>query len=427
MKHAKLIGLTTLFLALLLMVSFVVVSASTASQGEVRVIITVNKEFDEEAVPVLGGKIIAKGRLFPIVVAELPASAVEHMKKAKGVARIEHDAEVHLLAKPPSPPGKSKQNTQPPQQIPWGIYRIGAPEAWNTSTGSSSTIEVAILDTGIDFDHPDLVGNLVWGVSTLNGKVSTKPKDYRDRNGHGTHVAGTIAALNNEIGVVGVAPDVELYAIKVLGNSGRGWISDIVLGIEQALLGPDEVLDSDGDGVIAGDPDDDAAEVISMSFGSSGDSQVLHDALRTAYEYGIVLVAASGNDGASSPSYPAAYPEVIAVGATDSNDQVASWSNRGAEITAPGVNILSTYPDDTYETLSGTSMAAPHVSGVVALIQSAYMERYGTVLPPGGLNNATNTTVRGVLYITSDDLGAAGWDADYGYGVVRADLAVQVI
>ncbi|WP_010480227.1 S8 family serine peptidase [Thermococcus zilligii] len=236
---------------------------------------------------------------------------------------------------------------------------------------------------------------------------------------------GTIAALNNNIGVVGVAPGVQIYSIRVLDARGSGSYSGIAIGIEQAILGPDGIADRDGDGIIAGDPDDDAAEVISMSLGGSADDSYLHDMIIQAYRAGVVIVAASGNEGASSPSYPAAYPEVIAVGATDSSDRVASWSNRGPEVSAPGVNILSTYPDDSYKTLSGTSMATPHVSGVVALIQAAHYKKYGTVLPVGTFEDMSRNTVRGILHTTADDRGPAGWDADYGYGIVRADLAVQ--
>ncbi|HDH44890.1 MAG TPA: hypothetical protein ENG66_05820, partial [Thermococcus sp.] len=107
------------------------------------------------------------------------------------------------------------------------------------------------------------------------------------------------------------------------------------------------------------------------------------------------------------------------------NDQVPWWSNRGVEVSAPGVDILSTYPDDTYETLSGTSMATPHVSGVVALIQAAYYNKYGHVLPVGTFDDLTTSTVRGILHVTADDLNSDGGDAYYGYGIVRADLAVQ--
>ncbi|AIF68774.1 hypothetical protein PAP_01675 [Palaeococcus pacificus DY20341] len=409
----------------LLVVSLAGIS-NAAPLEKVRVIITIDRgNFNENSVRTLGGKVLAKGRLFPIVIAELPAPAVEHLKKAKGVVRVEYDAEAQILGKPP---GKGKpKRPQPPQEIPWGIERINATNAWSITTGSSGgVIEVAVLDTGIDYDHPDLAQNIAWGVSTLRGKVSTNPRDYKDKNGHGTHVAGSIAALNNDIGVVGVAPNVEIYAIKVLGNGGTGFYSDIILGIEQALLGPDGILDADNDTIVVGDPDDDTAEVISMSLGGSSDVQALHDVIIQAYDYGVVIVAASGNEGSSSPIYPAAYPEVIAVGAMDSNDQVPWWSNRNPEIAAPGVDILSTYPDDTYETLSGTSMATPHVSGVVALIQAAHYNEYGTVISVGTFNDTEPNTVRGILHSTADDKGSSGYDIFYGYGIVRADSAVQV-
>ena len=406
------------------------VTISTAETDNVRVIIKVDEKFDESVILANGGKVLARGKIFPIIVTELPNKAVEKLAKAKGVVRVEKDAIVEVFkGKPPSPPGKNKdKSTQPPQEIPWGIDRINATEAWIISNGSANgVIEVAVIDTGIDRDHPDLENNLAWGVSVLNGRISTKPNAYQDRNGHGTHVAGIVAAINNEIGVVGVAPAVEIYAIKALGNDGSGWVSDIILGIEQALLGPDGVLDKDGDRVIAGDPEDDAAEVISMSFGSSSDVTSLHEAIIEAYSYGVVLVAASGNEGASTPSYPAAYEEVIAVGATNMSDAVPSWSNRGVELSAPGVDILSTYPDDSYATLSGTSMACPHVSGVAALIQAAYYNKYGTILPVGSFSDASNSTVRGILHITAEDLGNEGYDAEYGYGIVRADLALKEI
>jgi len=405
-------------IGLSIIASMAVISASMPDE-KVRVIITVDKTFDESVIPAAGGKIAAKGKLFPIVVAELPAKAVEHMKKVKGVVRVEYDAEVHILRG--KPPGVGKpEPSQPSQELPWGIERVGASAAWSTTDGSSNgVIEVAVLDTGIDYDHPDLAANLAWGVSVLHGKISEKPKDYKDKNGHGTHVAGTIAAVNNDIGVVGVAHGAEIYAIRVLGNDGSGWISDIILGIEQAMLGQDGVLDV-GDPGIVGDPQDDAAEVISMSFGG-GHVNALHDAIINASSHGIVLVAASGNEGVSTPSYPAAYPEVIAVGATDRNDQVPWWSNREVEVSAPGVGILSTYPDDTYTELDGTSMACPHVSGVVALIQAAYYNQHSnediSVLSP--------EEVRNILHSAVDDLEDEGWDPDYGYGIVRADLAVQ--
>lgn len=137
-------------------------------------------------------------------------------------------------------------------------------------------------------------------------------------------------------------------------------------------------------------------------------------------------MAAAGNEGSASPTYPAAYPEVVAVGAIDKNGDVPGWSNRNPEVTAPGVDILSTYPDDAYATLSGTSMATPHVSGVVALIQAVRLSNGRPLLPPGGgTDTGTFDTVRGILHTTATDMGAGGYDKLYGYGVVNASRAVE--
>lgn len=409
-------GREAISILLIVLVVFSYIGITMAEPVEkVRVIVTIDKSnFNERVVEKVGGQVKIRYKIIPAIVVELPESAVKHLEKAKGVVRVEYDGEIHILGRP---------ITQPPQTIPWGIERIKAPDAWQITAGASDgVIEVAILDTGIDYDHPDLQDNIKWGISVLRGRISTNPRSYIDRNGHGTHVAGTIAALNNDIGVVGVAPEVEIYAIKVLGNGGIGSWSDLILGIEQALLGPDGVLDADGDGIIVGDPDDDAAEVISMSLGGSSAPDSVHDAISEAYQLGVVLIAAAGNEGAEYPSYPAVYLEVIAVGATDMDDQVPSWSNRHPEIVAPGVDILSTYPDNTYKELSGTSMAAPHVSGVVALIQAVYYNNYGTILPVGTEDDLTTDTVRGILHTTADNIGDSIF---YGYGIVRADLAVQ--
>lgn len=304
---------------------------------------------------------------------------------------------------------------QPSQVIPWGLVRIGAPDAWNISTGLS--VEVAVLDTGVDKDHEDLGKNVVWGISVVGDTVSTNYRDWKDRNGHGTHVAGTIAALFNDIGVVGVGYNISIYAIKVLDNSGFGTWTDLAEGILWALKGPDGVIDSDQDGIVAGDPDDDAAEVISMSLGGFGYSKEVEDAVKLAYSYGVVLVAAAGNEGEEGVTYPAKFPEVIAVAAIDDNDSVPSWSSKGPEVelAAPGVDILSTVPNNRYDSYSGTSMAAPHVSATAALMISKIL-----------LDNRDYTVdyIRMVLIDTADDIGEPGWDQDSGYGVVRADLAV---
>ena len=389
------------------------------STHKVRVIVTVDKRsFERASISRLGGVVVKEYEIIPAVLVELPEHAVKELKKLSGVIRVEHDGVVRALGV------GIRGRPQPPQVTPWGIKRIGAPDAWLTTNGfadldgdGDSEIEVAILDTGVDYDHPDLYANVKWGICVVLDKVSTRPRDWDDRNGHGTHVAGIVAALYNDIGVVGAAHGVELYAIKVLSDSGFGYWSDVIEGIEWALKGPDGVIDSDDDGVIVGDPDDDAAEVISMSLGASSAPEAVHDAISVAYGYNVTLVAAAGNDGAESPSYPAAYEEVIAVGATDENDEVPSWSNRNPELTAPGVDILSTYKAGGYETLSGTSMACPHVSATVALVQAARLANDLPPMPPDELKQ--------LLTRTADDCGDPGYDALYGYGIVRADKAVE--
>jgi len=201
-----------------------------------------------------------------------------------------------------------------------------------------------------------------------------------DRNGHGTHVAGIIAARLNGFGVAGVAPKAVLYTVKVLSAGGNGYVSDVAKGIIEATKGPDGKPGTDDD-----------ADVISMSLGGP-DSQTLHNAVEYAYNYSVTLVAAAGNEGASSPSCPACYPEVIAVGAIDSSGNVPSWSNKNPTVVAPGVDILSTYPGGKYAYMSGTSMACPHVSATAALIQALRLAAH--------LRKLTPSEVKGVIAST---------------------------
>ena len=419
--------LIVLAVMLIIIMQYLPIAVSGSELATVIVRVNIAK-FKSEKVEAIGGKVVYIAELAPVAIIRIPVRAVNKLKSLPGVLHISRDGIVKIF-QPSNVPRAPSREEQPPQVIPWGVDRIGAPQAWSTTYGyididgdGDSEIEVAIIDTGVDVDHPDLAANIRWGIAVLNGRISSK---YDDRNGHGTHVAGTVAALDNEIGVVGVAPRVELYIIKALNNGGLGSWSDLIIAIDLAVKGPDGVLDADGDGVIAGDPEDDAPEVISMSLGGSNPPAELHDIIASAYSYNITIVAAAGNEGADSPSYPAAYPEVIAVGATDQNDLVPDWSNRNPEVAAPGVDILSTYPDDTYETLSGTSMATPHVSGTVALIQAARLQNGLPILPPGTENDLTMNSIRGVLHSTADDLGDPGYDNLYGYGIIRADLAVE--
>jgi len=262
-------------------------------------------------------------------------------------------------------PGSGGGST--PQTVPWGITRINADTA--QTQVDESGVNVAVLDTGLDTTHEDLQGLFVWGYSFYKGNreiagAECTPQDpsyCKDGHGHGTHVTGTIAAQDNSVGVLGVATQVNIYTIKVLSDRGSGSYSAIANGIIIATNGPDGVV---------GTADD--ADVISMSLGGPSSTTELANAVQYALDNGVVLVAATGNDGASSPSYPAAYPGVLKVGAIDSNNNIASFSNRGEDVFAPGVDVLSTLPGNDYASWSGTSMATPHVSGVVALAIAAH-------------------------------------------------------
>ncbi len=375
-----------------------------APEEKVPVIIGFKDKSDAALVKAHGGEIKYQYTIINAIAAKLPPKAIEALKKNDKVKYVEEDVQVYAIEsgvdseakkiRPPRPtPTPTPTPVQPSQGLPWGVGRIDAELAWGTSRGAG--IDVAIIDTGIDKDHPDLQDNIKGGVNFVR-TIWFKPADpnaWDDDNGHGTHCAGIVAAVNNSIGVIGVAPSASLYAVKVLDKTGSGYVSDVVAGIEWAKAK--------------------GIKVISMSLGTSSNVQSLYDACDAAYyTAGIVIVAAAGNEGGAI-SYPAAYYSVIAVTATDGNDAIASFSNHGpeAELAAPGVNIYSTYKNGGYATMSGTSMACPHVSGTAALILS----KNSDLLPP---------EVRGILQNTADDLGEEGCDQYYGYGLVDAEESV---
>ena len=385
------------FLALMIFSTFSPVIAQGERPAPIDVIIGVRRgKLDSTCATVehLGGSVHEKWLFISAFHAILPQQAVNALKKNPNVVYVEIAGTVYALPgkKPPSPPGQSKMPEQPAQEISWGVDRIDADVAWAYSNGTG--VKIAVLDTGIDYDHPDLKDNVKGGVSVVGPRTSTNPKNWKDKNGHGTHVAGIIAAENNDIGVVGVAPKAWLYAVKVLNNAGTGSYADLIDGIQWAI--------------------ENGMQVISMSLGGSSCSQALEDACNAAYNAGLILIAAAGNSGDGNPEtdevlYPAAFDSVIAVGATDQTDQAPYWSSSGSqvELAAPRVDIKSTWLDGTYETLSGTSMACPHVTGTVALIWA----KDGTL---------SNIEVRSLLQTTAEDLGIAGKDKIYGYGLVDA-------
>lgn len=301
----------------------------------------------------------------PVLSVELSPDDVASLELDPAISYIEEDAEMSIQ-----------------QTVPWGITRVQAPVA-QTRGFTGSGVKVAVLDTGIS-THPDL--NIRGGVSFVPGEPTVA-----DGNGHGTHVSGTIAGLNNNIGVLGVAPNVELYGVKVLGANGSGSISGIAQGLQWA--------------------GNNGMHVANLSLGSSQPSATLEQAVNQATSQGVLVVAASGNSGAGTVGYPARYANAMAVGATDQNNNRASFSQygQGLDIVAPGVGVESTYPGNRYTSLSGTSMATPHVAGVAALVKQKNP-------------SWSNVQVRNHLKNTATNLGNTNL---YGSGLVNAEAATR--
>ncbi len=272
--------------------------------------------------------------------------------------------------------------------VDYGVRMVGAPLEWKETMGEG--IRVGIIDTGIDTTHPDLKERIKDGISFSGTGIY----DIEDTNGHGTHVAGIVAAEKNGIGVVGVAPLSELYICKAFDTHGK---TDYQ-AIEKSILWLIKCRVS----------------VINMSFSSSFSSGRYAALVKLARKNGITMICAAGNEGEKGEGamgYPASFNETIAVSAVDCGKHIASFSSRGpsAEISAAGIDIYSTYKNNTYATLSGTSMATPIITGAVAILQSKGRMRYNRFLTPD--------EIRLLLNIYTEDLSGFGRDDRYGYGL----------
>jgi len=269
----------------------------------------------------------------------------------------------------------------------WGMFKVKAAEAWDITHGSSN-ICVAILDTGIDSSHPDL------GAKVLAKKNFSSSSTAEPVNDHGTHVAGIAAAItDNGVGVAGLGYNSSLMNVKVLDDDGTGYYSWIAQGIVWAT--------------------DNGADVINLSLGGSSFSSTLEQAVDYAWNHGVVVVAAAGNDGSSGHIYPAYYDNCIAVAATDASDNLASWSNYGSwvDVAAPG-SAYSTKTDGQYGYMAGTSMASPHVAGLAGLVFPVASDSNG--------NGRLNDEVRSRIEDGSDDVGI-----NVAHGRINAYGAVQ--
>ncbi len=272
----------------------------------------------------------------------------------------------------------------------WNLDQIEIHEGWNLTGGQG--VKIAILDTGVDPNHLDIAEKLGPGYNAFDDNT-----DFSDAHGHGTHVAGVAAALTNNVtGIAGISWDSTILPVKVLNDEGEGSSYEVAKGIYWAV--------------------DQGADVINMSLGDYYPSELLHDAIRYAYEQDVVLIAASGNDNVQDPMYPAQYEEVFTVGAVNDARNRAFFSNYGdhVDVTAPGEHIPSLFPDNNYVVMSGTSMAAPHVAGLAGLIRSLRPE-------------LSNEEVYNVIRSTAKDLGTDGHDPYYGFGEIDIAKALQSI
>lgn len=370
MAHMKRIpGLLALGLSLLLS------SPSFAASRIVKFRPGVDKAARVRLASSAGARVTRELPLIDAVVIETPDAQVRaaeaRLRGLAEVARIDDNPRINWLAladargvdfrvpavdaiiKPFKPAQAAPAEPSAPagQETPWGIARVKAPQAWAATRGAG--VKLVVIDTGIDRTHPDLAPRLKGGWNAI-----AKSDDFNDDNGHGSHCAGTIAAVDDSVGVVGVAPEVDLYGVKVLDEGGSGTFDDVIAGMQWAV--------------------EKKMDVASMSLGASRGNPALEDAVKAMEAAGVILIAAAGNSG-GSVGYPAAYPGAIAVAASDSADKLAYFSSRGPAVAviAPGVGVKSTYMQGGYDTLSGTSMATPHVAGLTAL----YVARHRGATP----------------------------------------------
>ncbi len=421
------------------MVSFTIPAPTLAvAEGQggdnlTRVLIAFDKAVgpsEQALVRAHGGKIKYSYSIVDAIAATLPAGAIEGLSRNPHVVSVEIDDTVYA--------------TDIELDNSWGVKHIGAGTVHTTSPiNTGAGVKIGIIDSGVNYNHPDLDANYRGGYDFYY-----YDNDPMDVYGHGTHVAGTACAEDNNIGsttpklgVVGVAPNCDLYSLRVLNEDGVGYWSDIIAAVQWSTGVPVN-LEAWGT-TPATTTQGFQMDVINLSLGKDAyPGDIVRDAFANAEADGVVIVAAAGNSGnkggkGDSVIYPAKFASVIAVGATDSTNKRASFSSTGpkVELAAPGVSVYSTWNDgtsptnpqpvcrtlgvDCYKYGSGTSMASPHVAGVAALVIAT-----GVIDTPTNPNGRINDEVRKVMNDTAIDLGSVGRDSQYGFGLVSAVAAV---
>jgi subtilisin len=376
----------------LLIIGLVFAFSGAAQAAEKSVIVGFKQKpgpADKAVIHEAKGLIKKTFRIIPAMAVTVSEQGIAKIKKSKNVAYVEDDATVMLV----------ESETSLEYANSWGVERIGSALA-HASGNRGAGVKVAVIDTGIDYTHDDLNGNYMGGYDFVFNDADPMDDGY---NSHGTHVAGVIAAEENGMGVIGVAPEASLYAVKVLDGAGFGDLSWLIAGIEWAM--------------------NNGMDVANLSLGLQSFSQALKDACDAAYNAGVLLVAAAGNypffPYEGPVVYPAAYDSVIAVTATlmDDSPWFASASGPEVELAAPGAGIYSTVIGGVYDLLSGTSQAAPHVAGSAALFLTTELEDLN------GDQAVDHADLRLTLQATAIDLGDPGKDTVFGFGLVNAAAA----
>jgi len=328
----------------------------------------------DAALSAIGATALGENADIGVRMVSVPSDGAAH-----ALARLENTPGVQF-AEPDATAEATDVPNDPSYSAQWALAKIDAPDAWTTDHGSSNVV-VAVVDTGVSLSHPDLASKIVGSVNFSSSATAD------DANGHGSHVAGIIAAAtNNGIGVAGLGWNTDILDVKALDDGGSGLYSNIINGITWAA--------------------DHGANVINLSLGGTMNSAAMESAVDYAWSKGAVVVAAAGNSASSAPFYPAYYANAIAVAATTDLDKLASFSDYGdwVDVAAPGISIYSTVPGG-YQYMSGTSMAAPYVSGLAALLFA---------------EGLTNDQVRSRIQTTADNIGVAG----IGSGRIDAYRAV---